>query len=183
MRFSVNDIAAEFRRFEARKSELFKPARRLITELAKQAKAEVKTTIRQPKSGRAYGGGRDATAYKLQRVGGRRVATRYTARVRAYTASAAGEAPASRTGVLVRSIRSARLKKADFGFFVFANSKTAFYRHFLEFGTRDRKRKSGGASGSVAPRPLFTPLAAKYQRLLEQRMDRELDAGLRELMR
>lgn len=183
MRFAVNDIAAEFRRFEARKSELFKPYRRIVSELSKQAKSEVQATIRKPKSGRAYGGGQDATAYRLQRVGGKRVASRYTARVRAYTASAAGDAPASRTGVLVRSIRIARLKKADFGFFVFANSKTAFYRHFLEFGTRDRRRKSGGASGRVAPRPLFTPLAAKYQRLLEQRVDRELGAGLRELVR
>lgn len=183
MRFAVNNVADEFRRFEARKSELFKPYRRLLTEMAKQAKAEVKETIRKPKGGRAYGGGRDSKNYRLQRIGGKRVAQQYAVRVRAYTASAAGEPPASRTGVLMRSIRSARLKKADFGFFVFANSKTAFYRHFLEFGTRDRRRKSGGASGRVAPRPLFTPLAAKYQRLLEQRVDRELGAGLRELVR
>lgn len=179
MRFAVNNVAAEFRRFEARRSDLFKPFRRLVTELAQQAKAEVKETIRRPKSGRAYGGGQDATAYRLQRVGGKRIAQRYTARVRAYTASAPGEAPASRSGVLLRSIRSARLKKADFGFFVFANSRTAFYRHFLELGTGNRK----GRSGRVAPRPLFTPLALKYTRLLEQRADRELDAGLRELVR
>lgn len=178
----VNDIAAEFRRFQARKSDLFKPYRRLVTELAQQAKAEVKATIRQPKSGRAYAGGLDAKNYRLERIGGKRIARQYTARVRAYTASAAGEPPATRTGVLLRSIRAARLKKEDFGFFVFAHRKTAFYRAFLEFGTGQRRRKRG-AAGRIAPRPLFTPLAAKYQRILAQRIDRELDAGLRELVR
>lgn len=179
MRFAISNVAAEFRRFEARKSALFKPLRDIVTEVAKDAQAEAKATIRRRKSGRHYGRATDRTVYQLQKIGGRRVATRTTAIAKAYVASAAGEAPASRTGTLLRSVRRARLRKAEFGFFVFANSRTAFYRHFLEFGTRARR----GKGGDIAPRPLFTPLALKYERLLASRIEREIEPALREVLK
>lgn len=186
MRFSLNDVAAEFRRFEARKSSLFKPLRTVVTDVAKAAKAETKATIRRRKGGKSYSGQIDRKAYKLEKRGRGRAAVQVSLSHRGYVASAPGEAPASRTGVLLASIRQARLRKkgADFGFFIFANSKTAFYRHFLEFGTRERarKRRGGGSSGKIAPRPLFTPLALKYERLLRERIEREIPAALRELI-
>lgn len=184
MNFFINDIAKEFRKFEARKSDLFRPLRDVVTELARQAKAEVKAKIRAKKSGRRYEGQTDSKTYKLEKRGKRRVAVQTTARFRAYSASASGEAPASRTGTLIRSIRQARLKKADFGFFVFANSRVAFYRQWLEFGTKDRRGGfRGRGAGKIDPRPLFSPLNEKYGRLLLNQIDTKLSAALREIVR
>jgi hypothetical protein len=184
IRVTINDIAAEFRRFEARKSGLFKPLRSIVVDLARQAKAEVKAAIRRKKAGRVYGGGIDRKNFKFLKVDGRRRLRKVTIQVKRYTASAPGDAPASRTGVLLNSIRSARMKRSvDFGFFIFANSRTAFYRHWLEFGTKARRRGKRGNAGRIEKRPLFTPLAMKYERLLATRIDRELPAALRELLR
>lgn len=184
-RITINDVAAEFRRFEARKSDLFKPLREIIVDLSRKAKAEVKATIRRKKAGRVYGGGLDRKNFKIAKVNGSKRATQVSIQVKRYTASAPGDAPASRTGVLLNSIRASRMKskKVDFGFFVFANSRTAFYRHWLEFGTKSRRGKGSRKAGRLEPRPLFTPLAVKYERLLADRINSELSASLRELVR
>jgi hypothetical protein len=169
-----NDLA----RFEQRKGAAFEPARRLVAQLAKAAKAEAKVLLRGPRSGRRYGGGTDRTAWKLARAGKRKVVQKVSIRVREYTASAAGEPPARRTGQLLRSVRAARVRggkgeDAGFRFFVFADRRTAFYQRFLEFGVKRR---------GIAPRPLFTPLEGKYQRRLASELPGALQAGLDEVI-
>lgn len=188
MKFFLNDVADQFRKFEARTSSLFRPARLAIRELVTQARGEARELIAASKSGRQYGGQVDSSVYRLQKINGKRKATRLSTRFGAYRASAPGEAPASRTGTLLRSIRVARIgaekgRDRGFEFFVFADRRTAFYRAFLEFGTRWRRRKRRGGAGQVEPRPLWTPLQRKFSRLARQRLDLAVEQGIRELSR
>jgi hypothetical protein len=183
----LNDVAADFRRFEARTSVLFQPARVAIRELVTEARADARNTVAAAKSGRSYGGQSDSSVYRLQRINGKRSASRFSTRFGAYRASAPGEAPASRTGVLLRAIRVSRIgakagQDRGFEFFVFADQRTAFYRAFLEFGTRQRRRRRGDA-GRVEPRPLWTPLQQKYARLAARRVDLAVDRGLVEFLK
>lgn len=168
-------ITGDFRRFEQRTGAAFQPARRFVSQLAKEAKADARAALRGSRSGRRYGGGNDRSVYKLVK----RRAVLGSARTRAYTASAPGEAPARRTGTLLRAIRSARVKgkrgaDAGFTFFVFADRRTAFYQRFLEFGVR---------RFGIAPRPLFGPLQDRYQRRLVAGLPREIEKGWQEVMR
>lgn len=179
MRFAINNVAADFKRFETRTSSIFKPARAVVAELAKAAKGDARAALRGARSGRRYGGGEDASVYRLVK----RKAVKGSRKFKAYTASAPGEAPATRTRTLLAGIRSARVRgkrgeDRGFSFFVFASRRTAFYQRFLEFGTKARRR-----GGRILPRPLFTPLDAKYQNLLRARIPLALEQGIRELTR
>jgi hypothetical protein len=173
MRFLAS-IRNDMDRFAARKGEAFESARRLVSKLAKEARADARAALRGPRTGRAYGGGTDRTAWRVTKKGKARSVRKLSLRFRAYTASAAGEAPATRTGQLLRSVRVARVRgkaglDAGFRFFVFADRRTAFYQRFLEFGVKRR---------GLAKRPLFAPLEERYQRRLAAELPAALQAGL-----
>ena len=184
MRIVINDVAADFRRFEGRTSVVFAPAREAVRVLAKAAKVETKEALRGKRTGSAYGAGVSKGSYILAKIGARRRALKTAKAFKRYIASAPGEAPAQRTGILFRSIRSARVsggrsgQDRGFQYFIFADRRVAFYQRFLEFGTKRRRR-----GGKVAPRPLFTVLNARYQLKLEADLGVAIEAGLRELVK
>ncbi len=94
-----------------------------------------------------------------------------------HQASAPGRPPARLTGTLVRSIRAraARSRRGDFVFVVYADPRTAFYRHFLEFGTRGLLH-----SQRIAPRPFIAPIQARFILILQQRLSTSIDMALKE---
>lgn len=153
-----------------------------IRTLTREYRGKLVAALRAPKKGRIYSARAQRRAYgKTGGFFGRRsVATKK------YRASAPGEAPAVQTGTLLRSIRTkVGGKLGPFSARVFANRRLAFYRHFLEFGVGSRKirrgrevrgkrrvirERFGASSGSVAPRPVFSPLQAQLTRDLQQRV-------------
>jgi hypothetical protein len=142
-----------------------------IREIGSEARVYVKGSITSPaKSGRDYGrlSGRRA----LRRLGGRNgVIQRRLVKVKAYTASAPGEAPASFTGALARSI-GVVVKDKGYRLHVFAAAKLAPHRHLLELGTDERVQKSTGRRvGRVQPRPFIAPAQDLFGEILAQRLE------------
>lgn len=178
MRFLVA-VRNDFDRFAGRTGAAFAPARRLVSDLARQAKAEARAALRGSRSGRRYAGGVDSSSWKVGKGKGRRGVSKVSTTFRGYVASSPGEAPANRTGQTIRAIRAARVKggrglDAGFRFFIFADRRTAFYQRFLEFGIRRR---------GIGPRPLFAPLEIKFRRRLERELPAALQRGMEEVMR
>lgn len=177
MRFLVG-VRNDLERFAQRKGAAFAPARRLVSTLARDAKAEARAALRGTRTGRRYAGSTDNSAWSVNKGKGRRGVSKTSKKFRGYVASSVGEAPANRTGQLLRSIRAARVRgqrglDAGFRFFIFADRRTAFYQRFLEFGIARR---------GIGPRPLFTPLQAKFQARLERELPGALQRGLDEVM-
>jgi hypothetical protein len=158
-------------------ARLDQDVRKAVREMAASYRARVVAELRAPKSGTKYGARTGRAFYRKQRrtaqVFGGRTAT-YTAnvrvngRTRAYTASAPGQAPAVFTGTLARAVRS-KIPARGKGWSarVFADRGTAFYRHMLEFGTKQRQTKRPRRNvGAVAPRPIWSKFQAEIEKAL-----------------
>lgn len=158
-----------------------------VRDLAREYNARLKSELSRPKGGKQYGASANRSVYR--RVGKKttvfgkpvtlRTVTRVQRKTKAYTASAPGQAPAQRTGNLLRSVKiKFPSRQKGYGAKVFADRGIAFYRHFLEFGTAPRvQRKWRGKAvsrnvGRVAPRPVFSPLQAQLDAELERRLAR-----------
>tara|TARA_R110000751_G_scaffold307640_1_gene430345 strand:- start:32969 stop:33562 length:594 start_codon:yes stop_codon:yes gene_type:complete len=161
-----------------------------IRDLSREFEAKLKAELRRPKGGQAYGVNKGRRSYSKRRVtetvlGKSMTFTKIvgtTKVVRAGRASRPGEAPGVYTGNMVRSIRvKYPAQGKGYSARIFANRKTAFYRHFLEFGTKNRvqKRSRGNtvnkSVGRIAPRPVFTPMQADLQARLFGRVERAVD--------
>ena len=164
-------------------ARLDQDVRAAIREMASTYRGRVVAELRAAKGGRQYGGRARTAFYRRERravtlFGGKRgtysAVTRATKRTRAYTASAPGQAPAMRTGVLARAVRS-RIPGKGKGWSarVFADRGTAFYRHFLEFG-HGPARKGKGRTGYAAPRPIW----GRYQKQIERELPQRVLAAL-----
>lgn len=167
-------------------AKLDQDVRTAVREMAASYRARVVADLRAPKSGRQYGARNARSFYRKQRktvqlLGGKRgsymATVRSTKRTRAYTASAPGQAPAVFTGTLARSVRSkVPAKGKGWSARVFASRATAFYRHFLEFGTAPRATKRPARNvGRVAPRPIWSRYQAEIERELPARVLTALD--------
>lgn len=131
-----------------------------IAAVAKEARADLIQTLRTSKSGRRYGGGA-RRFYKL--VSG--VALKKRGAFKAYQASAPGEAPATFTGVLARSVRAMRPRKGGgYTQMVFVDRRAAFYRHMLEFGTKN-----------ILPRKFMAPLVEHYDPIAAAAVQKAVD--------
>jgi hypothetical protein len=163
--------------------------RNTVRDLAREYNARLKADLARPKGGKQYGASNSRIFRRTKRkatVFGKSVTIRTVApvqrRTRAYTASGPGEAPAQRTGNLLRAVKiKFPARQKGYGAKVFADRGIAFYRHFLEFGTKPRiQRRWRGkpvsrAVGRVAPRPVFSPLQAQLDAELERRLARAAD--------
>lgn len=167
-------------------AKLDQDVRTAVREMAASSRARVVAELRAPKSGQQYGARRARAFYRKQRktvqlLGGKRgsymATVRATKRTRAYTASAPGQAPAVFTGTLARAVRSKIPGKGKgWSARVFASKATAFYRHFLEFGTAMRATKRPPRHvGRVAPRPIWSRYQAEIERELPARVLAALD--------
>lgn len=160
--------------------------RTTVKDLARSYEAALKNELRRPKSGKAYGAQTSRFAFRRSsrksvifgRTANVRTIVRRPVKTRAYRASAPGEAPASFTG---NELRSIKVKTRGYSATIFADRGIAFYRHFLEFGTKARtQRTQKGKSvnrnvGAIAPRPLFSPLQARLDGELQSRVERAVD--------
>ena len=170
--------------------------RTAIVSLAREYKGKVAAEFRSAKSGRRYARRDGRATYRRQRVTvtlgnqtkSARLARKVSVATGTYTASAPGQAPAVQTGTMLRSLRTKiGGKRGPFSARVFADRGTAFYRHFLEFGTGKRmigrgKQISGksrkqslrarntASAGILAPRPVFSPLQTVLNRELTTRV-------------
>lgn len=164
--------------------------RTTIRETAREYQGRVKAMLSRPGSGKQYGARKGRRVYKRARrktvvfgqAASYRTVVKVERRTRAYTASAPGQPPAQFTGTLFRSVRvKFPSRQKGYGAKVYADKGTAFYRHFLEFGTAPRvQRRWRGktvnrAVGRVAPRPVFSPLQARLSEDLERRILRATD--------
>lgn len=179
--------------------------RTAIRDVAREYEAKLKVALQKPKSGKQYGGRTGRSYSRVRRktvVFGKAVSYRAVVRTStgrtAYRASAPGEAPAVASGSELRSIKvKFPAKQKGYGARVYADRGVAFYRHFLEFGTKERfmrnrktgeaitsshfngrKRGMGGAGksvGRIAPRPVFSPLQAELETALMARVTRAAD--------
>ncbi|MDQ1078006.1 hypothetical protein [Pseudoroseomonas cervicalis] len=151
-----------------------------VRKLAREGRQAAVAAIRGAKSGRKYGAQSSRSYYRRVRqevtvFGGKQAKVtrnvRQTKATKAYTASAPGEAPAVLTGTLLRAIRTKfpRSQKG-YGAKVFAYRGTAYYRHFLEFGT----------SSGLAKRPLWSPIQERLEAQLESRLLTAVDRFVRE---
>ena len=166
--------------------QLDETLRRTVRETAALYRARLVAAISGEGSGAFYGRQSGRVVYrrvtrKVELFGGKTGRVRSVARVQrtgiARRASAPGEAPARFTGTLLRSIRTKFPgREKGYGAKVFADRGTAFYRHFLEFGTRERStRRPRRSVGRLAPRPIFSPLQAALERDLDARVGRAVD--------
>lgn len=155
-----------------------KELRAIIRTTAAEARRELVMMLNRGGTGKTYAYGANRQAYRLGRslISGRTKASRTRVRVRtaAHRASAPGQPPARLTGTLVRSIkaRAARSRRGDFVFVVFADPRTAYYRHFLEFGTKHSRALLAG--GNIEPRPFINPVSRKYVELLFSRLSAKI---------
>jgi len=172
--------------------------RKDIRDLAREYRNKLVSELRANKKGRRYAKRAGRSVYKRVRktvtIGNQTRTGRVVAAARAsvanYTASAPGEAPAVATGTMLRAIRTkVGGRRGTFSARVFADRGTAFYRHFLEFGTgprvtrraklvngKSRKQRAvaRASAGALAPRPVFTPLQARLTRDLEARVEQSV---------
>lgn len=160
--------------------------RTAVKDLARRYEAELKNELRRPKSGKAYGAQSSRSAFRRSsrktvifgRTANVRTVVRRSVKTKAYRASAPGEAPASFTGTELRSIK---VKTRGYGATIFADRGTAFYRHFLEFGTKARTQRTQRGKavnrnvGRIAPRPVFSPLQARLDVDMQDRVERAVD--------
>lgn len=158
-------------------ARLEQDVREAVRDLTGTYRARLIAELRAAKSGRRYGARRARAFYRRQRrtvtlfggaKGSYRAAVRVTRRTRAYTASAPGQAPAVFTGALARAVRS-KIPARGKGWSarVYTDRGTAFYRHFLEFGTGPRQtRRPRRNVGALAPRPIWS----KYQMQIEKEL-------------
>lgn len=182
-RSSFLDLVIEGRRLD-------EGIRGAIRDLAQQYNARLVAELRRPKGGKRYGGSKGRRTYRRGTVRttvfGKAVKYRGvikdTIATVAYRASAPGEAPAVQTGSEVGAIKvKFPSKSKGYGARIFADRKVAFYRHMLEFGTRARVQKTQRGKavnryvGSVAPRPVFSPLQAQLTGDLAGRVQRAVD--------
>lgn len=168
--------------------------RQSIRDLAREYRNKLLGELRSSKRGRRYAKRSGRAVYRRVRatvtIGNQkrtgRVIRAARANVGTYTASAPGEAPAVATGTMQRAIRTKiGGRNGAFSARVFADRGTAFYRHFLEFGTgprvtrraklvngKSRKQRAvaRASAGSLAPRPVFSPLQSRLTRDLEARV-------------
>jgi hypothetical protein len=153
--------------------------RKAIREMTATYRARVVAELRSAKSGKKYGARSSRAFYRRVRTsvtlfggaqGSFRRATRVKGKTRAYTASAPGQAPAVFTGTLARSVRT-KVRGKGWQARVFADKGTAFYRHFLEFGTGPRSTKRPRRFvGALAKRPIWSRYQAQIERELPQRV-------------
>lgn len=165
-----------------------------IRDLAREYRNKLLGELRSTKRGKQYAKRTGRKVYRRVRktitLGNQtrtgRVVAEARANVGTYTASAPGEAPAIATGTMQRAIRTKiGGKRGAFSARVFADRGTAFYRHFLEFGTGPRTTRraklfngkskkqravSRASSDVLAPRPVFTPLQRSLTRDLEAKV-------------
>lgn len=165
---------------------LDKDVRAVVREMAASYRARVVADLRAPKSGRQYGARAARSFYRRQKrtvqlpggkTGSYRAVARVQGKTRAYTASAPGQAPAVFSGTLARAVRS-RVPSKGKGWSarVYADRGTAFYRHFLEFGTGPRMTKRPARNvGRLAPRPIWGKYQAQIERELPTRVLAALD--------
>ncbi|MBK1656846.1 hypothetical protein [Paracraurococcus ruber] len=165
--------------------------RQTVRETAQEYQARLKADLRAAKSGKLYGARAGRRTFRRvtrkTTVFGRQASYRTVAAVarntRAYRASAPGQAPAVFTGAELRAVKlKFPAKEKGYGAKVFADRGVAFYRHFLEFGTRDRvqRRGAGGKAvnrfvGRIEPRPVFSPLQAQLEAEMLRRVGRAAD--------
>lgn len=158
--------------------------RSAIRGLAREYRQRLVSQLRAPKSGRTYAAREQRGTYRRTKG----VVRRLSVGTKRYRASAPGQAPAVQTGTLVRSVRTKIGGKGGaYAARIFADRKTAFYRHFLEFGVGQRQIRRGrqfdgagkrqrlrlrnaASSGAVAPRPVWSPLQAALSRDLQSRV-------------
>lgn len=152
--------------------------RKTIAFTAKEAQNEGKALMRASQGGRQYGGG---TAVTLRRKGRARSAGLYGVRkaVGPYRASAPGQPPAVRSGGLFAALRT-KFPAKNKGYLarIFVDRGAFWQRHLLEFGHFLKRGKRGKAQrvvGFVAARPLIKPLDAKYEEILRQRLQDQVD--------
>lgn len=166
------------------RARLDEDVRKSVREMTASYRQRIVAELRAAKSGKQYGGRTSRAFYRRVRRevtlfggarGSYRAAVRVTKRTRAYTASRPGEAPALLTGTLARSVRT-KTKAKGWQARVFADRGTAFYRHFLEFGTGARAtRRPRRNVGALAPRPIWSRYQAQIERELPQRVLAALD--------
>lgn len=159
--------------------KLEQDVRAAVREMTAAYRARIVAELRAPKGGRQYGARASRAFYRRVRTnvtlfggaqGSFRRVTRVQGKTRAYTASKPGQAPASFTGTLARSVRT-KVKGGGFRARVFADKGTAFYRHFLEFGTGPRStRRPRRFVGALAARPIWSRLQAEIERELPRRV-------------
>jgi len=163
--------------------------RATVRDMAREYNGRLKAELSRPKGGKQYGASNSRIFRRTKRkatVFGKpvtiRAVTAVQRKTRAYTASAPGQPPAQRTGNLLRSVKvKFPARQKGYGAKVFADRGIAFYRHFLEFGTKQRiQRKFRGKAvnrsvGRVAPRPVFSPLQAQLEAELQRRLTRAAD--------
>ena len=183
------DNPGAFLDLKIQQGKLDQAIRRGIVELTRQYRQQLVSELRRPKSGIFYAARGARSFYRRQRVqtslfGGQTATVtrqvRVTRATRAYRASRAGEAPAVFTGTLLRSIRTKYpAREKGYGAKVFATRGLAFYRHFLEFGHGGARKGRKGRTGYAAPRPAFSPLQARIERELPERVLAAVDGFVR----
>lgn len=166
--------------------KLDQDVRAAVRALANEMRARIIADLRAPKGGRQYGARKSRAIYRRVRrqvtlfggaQGSYRATQRVKSRTRAYTASRPGEAPAVFSGTLARAVR-AKVPQRGKGWsaYIFADRGTAFYRHFLEFGTDQRQTKRPRRNvGRVAPRPVWSKRQAQIERVLPRVIGLALD--------
>lgn len=160
-----------------------KETRDVIRKTAQEARRALVSTINKKGGGRAYQLGSTRIGYKVGRsFWGDKRAFRTGLRTRGgeHRASLPGSPPARLTGTLVRSIRAraARSRRGDYVFVIYADPRTAFYRHFLEFGAGHSRRL--GAGGGIAPRPFLSPIQRRFAEIMAQRLNATITRSIRE---
>jgi hypothetical protein len=166
-------------------ARLDQDVRKAVREMAGAYRARLIAELRAPKGGKAYGARTGRAFYRRQRRevqfgDARRSFTapaKVKGRTRAYTASAPGQAPAAFTGTLARSVKlKVPGRGKGWSARVYADRGTAFYRHMLEFGTKQRATKRPRRNvGAVAPRPIWSRYQAEIERELPARILEALD--------
>lgn len=159
--------------------------RAAVRDVTREYRAKLVAELSRPGTGRLYG---RAAAIGFRRARRRvtlfggvqrnvRTVRRVSLALPAYRASAPGRPPARRTGTLLRSLRTVYPSRdKGYGSRIFADRGLAFYRHFLEFGTVERRtRRPSRAAGRVTPRPVFSPLQEALEREMERRVARAAD--------
>lgn len=163
-----------------------KDTRGVIRRTAQEARRAMVVSLNKNGSGRLYSSGTEQRRYEIAKTfSGRRRAFIASVRTRrgTYQASSPNNPPARLTGTLVRSIRAraTRSRRGDYVFIIYADARTAFYRHFLEFGTGNFRPL--GTGGNIEPRPFIAPVQRRFAEIMAQRLNATVDQSIREASR